>query len=588
MSFNDKVAEAFTQISQLLELLGEDQFRVNAHARAARAISAHPVDLSTIVNDAKALSAIPGVGAKTAAKITELATTGKIAELEELRARVPAGLLDLLGISGLGPKTAKALWDTLNVTSIDDLKRVIADGSILRVPRMGQKTVDNISKSLAVVERGGGRMRLGEAMPIALMLVEKMRSVRGVTRVEYAGSLRRGRDTIGDIDILATTSDDPSADRAREAFATLPEVEQVLAKGESKCSVRLELGSKTVQADLRLVPEASFGAAWLYFSGSKEHNVHLRERALKKKLTLNEYGLYPDDGEPRPQHRGIKAVASKTEEEIYRKLGVPFRPPELREDWWDIDAEPPGDLIELEDMRAELHAHTTASDGSLTIAELIAHAKKLGMHTLAVTDHSQSSVIANGLKPDRLRKHIDAVREAAADAKGIHVLVGSEVDILADGRLDYEDDLLAELDIVVASPHAALKQDPAKATARLLKAIEHPLVHIIGHPTGRLINEREGLEPDMRELCTAAASHGTALEINSNWLRLDLRDSHVKLAVELGCTIAINCDVHHPDDSANLPYGVMTGRRGGLTKDRCLNTWPAAKIKTWLDKKRNR
>ncbi len=587
MATNDDIAALFEEISQLLEITGADKFRVNAHARAARVIGDEQRDLATLAlePDGRArLIAIEGIGAKTADKIIEFATTGAIHEHDELAAAVPPGLLQLLGVPGLGPKTVKALWESLDVKSIADLKRVIADGTILTLPRMGEKTVKNISEALEFAEKSGSRTPLGLAMPIAEAIVERLAKVKGVERVQFAGSLRRGKDTIGDIDIIVASDD---GEHARAAFTSLPGVTKVVTSGQTKSSVWLDTHGRTLQADLRIVPPASFGAALMYFTGSKEHNIRLRERALKQKLTLNEYGLYPlDSDDTPPQQRGITPKASKTEESIYKALGLPWLPPELREDQPLSDASPPA-LIEIADIRAELHAHTTASDGRMSIIELAELAKSKGFHTLAVTDHSQSSVIANGLKPDRLREHIAAIRSAAKAVKGITILAGSEVDILPDGRLDYDDELLAELDLVVASPHSSLKQDRATATRRLLAAIEHPLVHIIGHPTGRLIGRREGFDPDIPALAHAAAKHDVALEINANWMRLDLRDTHVASAVEAGALIAINCDTHAAGDADMLRYGVIIARRGGLTPERCINTWPASKLHGWLRRKRS-
>jgi len=340
-----------------------------------------------------------------------------------------------------------------------------------------------------------------------------------------------------------------------------------------------------MQVDLRTVPEASFGAAIMYFTGSKEHNVKLRERALKKKLTLNEYGLFPlDDEKASPQSRGIMPIASESEEDIYDALDLPFIEPQIREDRGEFasDAAAPPALIQLSDIKAELHAHTNASDGSLTLEQLVALAKDRGFHTIAVTDHSRSSVQANGLSIDRLKQQIEMIHEFNESIEGITVLAGSEVDILSDGSLDYPDDVLALLDIVVASPHAALGQDTRAATVRLLHAIEHPLVHIIGHPTGRLIGRRPGLEPAMDELIAAAVQHNTALEINAHWIRLDLRDTHVLAAVSAGCTIAIDCDVHSESDFENLRYGVLTAQRGWLTSKLCLNTWDENRLSKWL------
>lgn len=343
--------------------------------------------------------------------------------------------------------------------------------------------------------------------------------------------------------------------------------------------------------DLKLVPPESWGAAMMYFTGSKEHNVALRERARKKGLTLNEYGLFPEDDPDRtlepPQKRGVAPVCEgDTEEGIYAALGVPIVPPELREEHVRVESGPPAGLIEIGDIRAELHAHTTASDGRMSITQLAENARARGFHTIAVTDHSRSSAIAGGLTTERLLAHIEAVREADARVEGITILVGSEVDILADGTLDYPDEVLAKLDVVVASPHAALSQEPEVATERLIKAVRNRYVHILGHPTGRQVNRRPGLSPDMRTLYAAAAECGVALEINTHWMRLDLRDVHVRGAMETGCLLAIDSDVHEEADFDNLRYGVMTARRGGVTKERCINTWDAGRLRDWLKAKR--
>ncbi|MFI4898632.1 MAG: DNA polymerase/3'-5' exonuclease PolX [Phycisphaerales bacterium JB059] len=595
MSFNDELVARFEQMAQMLELTGANPFRVNAHARAARTIDDLTSDLREIADDPKALIALPGIGKGIAEKIAEYAQTGKIQEHIDLLAEVPAGLLRVLEAPGLGPKKVALLWKELGVEDLAGLKRVIEDGSILSLPRMGQKTVDNLRSSIEFMESSGQRLHLGIAMPIAQAIVERMESVKGVKRAAFAGSVRRGRETIGDIDVLVTTSD---AERAREAFTSMEGVTEVLAKGESKSSVRLSLEgidharwggdgtSAQVQVDLRIVPEASWGAALLYFSGSKEHNVRLRERAQKQGLTLNEYGLYSDDGESEPpQKRGLKAKAGKTEEEIYAALGLVWVPPEIREDRGELDLDETPGLIEVSDIRAELHAHTTASDGVMSLGELVGEAKRRKFHTIAVTDHSKSSAQAGGLDEARLRaqrREIEALRETT---KGIEVLCGCEVDILSDGSLDFDDDFLAELDVVVASPHVALSQEPRKATARLLKAIENPYVHVLGHPTGRLINRRKGLEPAMDEIIAAAVEHDVALEINAHWMRLDLRDTHVRAAVEAGAKIAIDCDDHAPGDFDNLVYGVLTGRRGWLTPELCVNTWSKARLRKWLRSK---
>lgn len=585
MAGNADIAAIFEQMAALLELTGADRFRVSAHARAGRAIESHPSDIVAMAGDLKALESIEGIGAKTAKKIAEYAETGAIREHQELLERVPGGLIEVLKVPGLGPKTVKLLWEELGVEGLDDLKRIIEDGSISRVPRMGDKTIANIKDALSFTARSAGRIELGLAVPIAEMICGRLMGVKGAQSVEFAGSARRGRDTIGDLDILGSGEDEAAL---HSAFTTMPEVEKVLASGGSKSSVRLSVGKVLIQADLRVVPAASHGAALMYFTGSKEFNVRLRERALKKGMTLNEYGLYPEDGEQTPpQSRGVKAVASKTEKDIFTALGVAFVPPELREEGtgWEKWDETPA-LIEVSDIKAELHAHTQASDGAMTIEELVERAMARGFHTIAVTDHSKSSAIAGGLSVERLMEHIEAVRAVDAKTKGITVLAGSEVDILADGSLDYEDSVLKQLDVVVASPHASLRQEPNVATKRLLKAIANPFVHILGHPTGRIIGKREALSPDIERLAAAAVEHGVALEINSHWKRLDLRDVHVRAAMAAGALIAIDCDVHYPEQFENIRYGVATARRGGVTPERCINAWSPKKLHAWLKAKR--
>jgi DNA polymerase (family X) len=606
MALNAAIAQRLEEIARMIEVLGGDQFRAISHSRAARNIEALPFDIATIAADKKKLTELEGIGSKIADKVMEFAATGSMKEHAELTAKVPAGLLQMMTIPGLGPKSVRAIWQTLNVTELAGLKQAIEDGSILKVPRMGAKAAEKIKQAMAFAASGQARLWLGQAAPLADRIVDLLKDKLGkkVKQIAYAGSLRRGKDTIGDIDILIATPDIPAA---VEAFCRMPGVVSVLAAGESKASVRMSTDidlsrwndpsppskGATVQADLRVIPEASWGAALMYFTGSKEHNIRLRQRALDQGMTLNDYGLFPEDGEDTPpQNRGIKPVVSKTEEEIYAKLGFPYLPPEIREDRGELELKATPRLIEVADIKAELHAHTTASDGSLSIVELAKLAKARGFHTIAVTDHSQSSVIANGLKPDRLLTHIEAIRKAQekflnkSGKREITILAGSEVDILADGALDYEDDVLKLLDIVVASPHAALSQDGPAATKRLVRAIKNRYVNILGHPTGRMINQRAGLDPDLAKVIGAAIEHNVALEINAHWMRLDFRDNHVRAAVNAGALIAIDCDIHTPDDADNLRFGVVTGRRGWLTPERCVNTWEAGKLHTWLKARR--
>ncbi len=567
---NKALAHIFDEMSAILELTGANPFRVNSYARAARVLEDLPTDVSDIA-DHKQLVAIEGIGDGTAKKILQYLETGHVKDHDALLEEVPRGLLDVLKIPGLGPKTVKMMWDKVGITDVESLKAKLDTGELEKLPRLGPKAVENIRKALAFVARTDQRRRLGQALPVAEAIVAHLRRVPGSARVEYAGSLRRGRETIGDIDILAATSD-PSTLAA--AFRAMPGVEQVLVAGDTKSSVRIEAG---MQVDLRVVDEVEFGAALLYFTGSKDHNVILRERAIKQKLRLNEYGLFPVDQE------GAPPVAAADEQGIYAALGLPWIPPELREDRGELSLTETPRLIELADIRCELHAHTVASDGRMSIDELVALMLERRYHTIAITDHSKSS--GSGLKEDELEVHLAAIRAANERFDGIEILAGSEVDIRTDGSLDYDDEVLAQLDIVIASPHTSLHQDPDVATQRLLKAIEHPLVHIIGHPTGRVVNRREGLQPDIPTLVAAAAEHDTALEINANSVRLDLRDTHVKAAMDAGALIAINCDVHRPEHLDELPFGVLTGRRGWLTAERCINTWTRKKLMGWIKKK---
>lgn len=626
MSTNDRVAKVLEEIAQMMEVLGEDGFRVNAHNRAARAVSALTVDIADLAKDRKKLLEVEGIGPKLADKIIEFCTTGTVAEHTELKGKVPAGVLQILELQGVGPKTVQAIWQTLGIDSIAKLKTAIDDGSLKTLPRMGDKAIEKIKSAIDMAAQGQERLRLGQAWDVAQRLVKHLSTCKHVAKIEPAGSLRRGRETVADIDIVVAMKEgkDSHGEEVMELTRKAPGALQVLASGSSKTSVRVsvdddgarwgtdadvaakngnsEYRGKVIQVDVRVVPLRSFGAALQYFTGSKEHNVHVRSIAQQKKFTLNEWGLFhekewevfrakkfKDDAAMLAAMEKVEAVAGDTEESVYKALQITFPAPQIREDHGEVDLKKSLELVELSDIKSELHAHTTASDGVLSIEKLARAAHERGFHTIAVTDHSQSSSIAGGLKPDRLREHVKAVH--AVNAKlhkelGIRVLAGSEVDILADGELDYKDEILELLDVVVASPHAALSQDSAIATKRLLKAIEHPLVHIIGHPTGRLINRRKGLEPAMSEIIAAAKQHNVALEINAHWMRLDLRDIHVRAAVEAGVNIAIDCDVHHPDDFENLRFGVMTGRRGWLTKDLCVNTWTAAKLEKWLKSKR--
>lgn len=584
MSGNLELARIFSEIADVLDLTGANPFRINSHRKVARLLEESGEDLAALArSDPARLRGIPGIGEGSAAKIEEWAQSGKVAEHDELLASVPAGLPGLLRIPGLGPKRVRTLWKDAGIDSVDALRSRLAAGTIGALPGIGAKTLKSIEESLAFLDTTRGRARLGEAMPVALGLVAHLESTGAVVRISHAGSLRRGRETIGDIDIVAS-SRRPAALHA--AIREAPGVAQVIASGETKTSVRTAHG---MQVDLRTVDDAAFGAALLYFTGSKEHNVRLRERAQRAGMRLNEYGLFREEpgNDVPPQERGATPVAAKEEREVYEALGLWWVPPELREDHGELDRRPPEDLVDVTDIRAELHCHTTASDGTLGIAAMVEVALARGFHTIAITDHSRSQVQANGLDAERLRAHAAAVRSVAGEyADRIAVLAGSEVDILADGTLDYPDEVLAELDFVVASPHAALRAEPAAATERILRAIRHPLVHVIGHPTGRIVNAREGLSPDIAALAREAAACKVALEVNANTMRLDLRDAHVRTCTDAGCLVSINTDAHGAGDFGQLPYGVATARRGWLGTSHCVNAWDRKRLSAWIRSKR--
>lgn len=580
---NRALVRIFSEMASALELLGSNPFRTVSNNRVARELGDLGDDLGTLVSSApesavKRLSALPGIGKGSAEKIVEYVETGRVAEHEELLSKVPKGLFEVLEVPGIGPKAARAMWQELGIESVDDVLAKIDSEAFRQLPRMGEKTIANIKEAIAFKAKTRQRTPLGKAHPIAVEILDRLHGQSGVIAADVAGSLRRGQETIGDLDFLVSAHE-PAA--VADFFVGQSEVTKVLAHGETKCSVRLERSGIALQADLRLVPESAYGAALLYFTGSKEHNVELRERAIKRGMRLNEYGLF-EGVEERPQDQGKAPLAAATEEDIYRALDLPFIEPELRQGRGELDSGPPLRLIEVSDLKSELHAHTTASDGKMSIEELVATARAHGFHTIAVTDHSVSQVIANGLSPARLLEHIASVRAVAARSADIRVLAGSEVDILADGRLDYDDELLAKLDLVVASPHAALRQDSEAATARLERAIGHPKVKVIGHPTGRRINRREGLSPDMARLYRAAVEHDVALEVNAASDRLDLRDVHVRGAVAAGVKIAIDTDAHRPEGFDQAIFGVLTARRGGLEAEHCINAWPADRLWSWL------
>ncbi|MCG3131341.1 MAG: DNA polymerase/3'-5' exonuclease PolX [Phycisphaerae bacterium] len=569
---NAEVARLFERIADLLELSGENPFRVNSYRQGARAVDGLTEDLTLLVEQGR-LGSVKGIGKSLTQHIGEFLSDGRIPLLDQLRERVPPGLPKLLEIPGMGPKKVIKVHEELGVTDVEGLKAAIADGRLEQLAGFGKTSAKKIAEGIAFLESSGTRTPLGVALPIAESLAAQVAKIAGVKRVEIAGSLRRGEETIGDVDLLCEA---PDGERVVGAFVALPGVRRVLASGATKGSVTVGLPEdRELQVDLRVVPRESFGAALQYFTGSKAHNVRLREMAGKKKWKLNEYGLFDAKD---------KALAGEDEEGIYQAFGLPWIPPPLRQDRDEFDGKIDfDDLLELADIQADLHMHTTASDGRNTIEEMAAAAKALGYHTIAICDHSKSSVIANGLSIERMTKHLKDIRAAAKRVEGVRILAGCECDILPDGSLDYPDDLLAECDWVVASIHLAQGKGGSgklSATERTLAAIENRWVSCIGHPTGRLINRREAMDVDMPAVVAAAAKTHTCLEINAAWQRLDLKADHVRMALASGVTLSINTDAHSTQDFLQVRYGVLTAQRGTARKQDVINALaPAALLK---------
>lgn len=582
---NLEIASLFQRTADVLALLEGDTFRILAYRKIARVLSELPHAVEKL--SPKDLQSLPGIGKSSAQRITEYLSTGKIAEFEDTLAQVPAGVLEMTHIPSLGPKTAALLWKEAGITTIDDLKAKIDNGSLLHLPGLGEKKLKKIRANLDHVATAAGRIRLGEALPLAHALVDYLKALPGVLNVAYCGSLRRGKETIGDIDI-AVAAEPQFADAISTAVTKHTFAASTIQAGPSKTSI---LTGHGVQVDVRTVPPKSWGAALQYFTGSQHHNVKLRQLALKKGYTLNEFALSKLNAD-----KSETPVASETEEQIYNTLGLAWIPPEMREDNGEIEAattaletrnpklETPFNLVTIDQIRGDLHTHTTASDGSHSIEEMVAEAKRRGFQYLAITDHSKSQFQANGLKADRLLDHIQKIHAVAKEAikSNFLLLAGSEVDILADGSLDYEDDLLAKLDWVVASPHAALSQESDAATARMVRVAANPYVCVIGHPTGRLVPSRRGIEPDMEKVIFAAARNGIALEINANTHRLDLRDTHARLAVQANVPLCIDTDAHSFSDFDELPCGILTARRAWATPQNILNTRPLESFQQWL------
>ena len=558
---NTEIARMFEDLADRLEISGANSFRVRAYRLAAKTLAEWPESLASIAKtDRSRLVAIPGVGKDLADKIVVICETQSLPQLEEIRQAVPDGVVEMLRIPGLGPKKIAALFQELKVASLMDLKQAVEAGQVAQLKGFGEKTAKSILEGLAQVELTGTRAYMAEAKVEADAIVESLRQVPGVGQVTAAGSLRRRKETVGDLDVLATASD---ATLAMDTLAAHPLVAQVLARGDTKQRVRLKSG---LELDLRVVPEESYGAAMQYFTGSKEHNIVIRRRAQERGLKINEYGVF----------RGETSIAGRTEEEVYATVGLPWIPPELRENRGEIERAEAGrlpQLIEVTDIQGDLHMHTTATDGTATISEMILAAKSRGLKYIAITDHSKRVSMANGLDADRLRLHWQEIDKVRSQISGIEVLRGIECDILEDGTLDLDDEVLSEADWVIAVLHYGLRQPQEQIDLRLLNAIRNPHVSIIGHPSARIINKRPPVAWSFETILKAAAEHGVMMEINASYQRLDLDDIQAAAARDLGIPIVISTDAHSTAGLDGMEYGVYQARRAGLTKADVANSW---------------
>jgi DNA polymerase (family 10) len=570
---NKAIANILYETADLLEIDGQDSFRIRSYRNAAQAIESHAHQLKDIISDPKQVLAIPGIGKGMLTNLQELFDTGKLAVQAGLLEKYHPSMLQLLKIQGLGPKTIALIWSAYQVCDVDGVAKLAREGKIRELPRMGEKHEAKLLKAIEDYRRIGGRFLIDSAEIECEKITAYVEKFPGIEKITPAGSLRRGRETVGDLDILVTGEACAAEEGRQKAIAYVaqyPPLMDVIASGDNKISFHLRDG---MQVDVRLLPPESFGAAMQYFTGSKAHNVALRQRALKMGYTLNEYSLATLEGE--------KPVAGKTEEEIYDKLKLDYIAPEMRENLGEIDlaqnhALPR--LITQADLQGDVHMHTVETDGRNTIEEMAEAAKARGYKYMAITDHSKNLAFANGLDDKRAVEHIHRIREAAKKIDGITIFAGIEVDILAEGDLDLSNDVLAQMDIVIASVHSVFNMESAKMTERLIKAIENPNTSLIGHPTGRIQLRRDSYPFDMHAVLTAAAKHKVAMELNAYPDRLDLNDNNLRQAKQHGVKIVINTDSHHTSHMEKIRYGVLQARRAWLTKEDVLNTLPPDKF----------
>ena len=568
---NLEIARIFAQIADLLELKQESTFRVNAYRKGSRALESLAEDVQAVAARGE-LRKIGGIGASLAEKIEEYLRTGRIEYFDELSKTLPPGVPDLMTIPEVGPKTALLLYERLGITDIDELERACRAGKVRELPRLGAKIEQNILQGIERRRQQAARQPLGIVLPQAQTVLEVLGTASGVEALSLAGSIRRMRDTIADIDIVVARR---AADPVMEALVQLPQVARVVSRGTTLSSVLL--GVSGVQCDVRVVDPASFGAALQYFTGSKDHNVRLREMAVRGGLRINEYGVFRVADEVR--------VGGKAEEEVYGALGLPWIPPEIREDQGEIELAQRGELptlVSLADVRGDLHMHTTWSDGDDTAETMARAAKTRGYEYIAITDHSRSLRFAGGVGIDDLHAHARVVQEVS-DRVGLRVLMGSEVDILPDGSLDYPDEVLRTLDLVIGSVHTRLRMSQEEMTRRVVTAMQNPHLDILGHPTGRLVGQRPPFDLDLDAVIDAARATETVLEINAYPERLDLRDAHVRLARDRGALFEIGTDAHRRDHLRVMEYGIGTARRGWVEAPGVINTWPLQRLLDFLE-----
>ena len=570
---NKALAGILYETADLMEIDGQDSFRVRSYRMAAQAVEALPLQISDIIDDEKKVLEIPGIGKGMLKHFRQIFSEGRLELHSELLKKYRPSMLDLLKVQGLGPKTIALIWSAYQVCDLEGVEKLAREGKIRELPRMGEKQEKKLLKAIEDYRRIGGRFLLDGAEKLAQQLTEHLTKIPGVEKVTPAGSLRRGKETVGDLDVLVTgpgCSDLETRQKMSEQLLRFPGLMEVIAQGENKISFRQRNG---IQVDVRLLPPESFGAAMQYFTGSKAHNVALRQRALKMGYTLSEYSL--------AKLEGGEAVAGKTEEEIYARLNLDFIPPELRENQGEIEAAASHSLpklLELKDLKGDVHMHTVETDGRCTIEEMAVAARERGYEYMAITDHSKNLAFANGLTDERALAHIERIRAAEKAVKGVRIFAGVEVDILPDGSLDLSDPVLAQMDLVIGSVHSQFNQDRETMTNRLLKAISNPNVSIIGHPTGRLLLKRDAYQFDLDAVLKSAAKNKVAMELNAYPDRLDLCDAHLRLAKQHGVKIVINTDSHHTSHMEKIRYGVTQARRAWLTKEDVLNTLPASKF----------